>query len=153
MSVQDTLDRADALRREKQFDEAAALLLETIGTAPEQDRAVLYNRLGNVHVAARDLDASESAYKQSLTFNPAHGDAMNNLAVVYKRQGLKKLFVETHRKSMWLSVKNPRRLLGNCRERGAERTARRWVFFLGFGLGAMILLRWLFSRWQERPSP
>lgn len=145
VSAQGAVDRADALRKEKQFSEAAALLLEALETAEERDRAEIYYRLGNVHVDAGNLDASEVAYKESLTFDPSHVDAMNNLAVVYKKQGRKDLFVRTYRRSLWLSVRSPRRWLCNCRDRGVRRIVPRWVFTLGLALGAMILLRWLFS--------
>jgi tetratricopeptide (TPR) repeat protein len=142
----EVMDRAERLRKEKRFDEAAALLEEAIEASDGGTRAALLFRLGNVRIHAGDLEAAEAAYVECLDLDARHVDAMNNLAIVYNRQGRRELFAKTYRRSLWLSFRSPRHLFGGCRERSIVRILLRWVIFLGLALGVLALARWLFPR-------
>jgi len=149
MDAREAIERADALRRDGQCDEAASVLLEALSAVDataEKDRAEIHFRLGNVRIHADDLEAAEAAYKECLALRPKHADALNNLAIVYKRQGKKDQFVKTYRRSIWLSMKSPRKMFGGCRERSPWMIAMRWIVILGLALAVMAILRWIFPR-------
>ena len=142
-NLRDTLDRADQLRKDGQLGEAVDLLRGALDSASGASRAEFLFQLGNLHVLAEDLTEAESAYTECLDLNGRHANAMNNLAIVYKRQDRKDLFRKTYRRSIWLAMRSPRSLLGTCRERSPARIAMRWVILLALALGVMALLRWL----------
>jgi Tfp pilus assembly protein PilF len=137
----EAIERAERLRREKRFDEAAAALLEALDGAEPGDRAELHYRLGNVRIDGGDLDGAETSYTDCLAIDANHADAMNNLAVVYRRQGRRALFTRTYRRALWLTARNPRRVLWSVR----LRTALRWALVLGLAVGGVMLVRWLSS--------
>lgn len=146
MDVREAIDRADELRREKRFDDAAAVLGEALASASPADEAELHYRLGNVRIDSGDLDGAEAEYAACLALDARHADAMNNLAVVYKRQGRRSLFAKTYRRALWLTAKNPRRRRRGERGASTSRGAPRWLFLLGLALAAVVLLRLLSSR-------
>ena len=144
-SLREALDRADQLRKGGRTDEAVALLRGALDSADGASRAEILFRLGNLHVTSGNLTEAEEAYTQCLDLSPRHANAMNNLSIVYKRQGRKDLFTRTYRKSIWLAMRSPRSLLFGWRDSPMARIAVRWVVLLGLALGVIALVRWLSS--------
>jgi tetratricopeptide (TPR) repeat protein len=147
VSLREAIDRADALRHGKRFEEAAIILTEAMqspNATSSGDRAELLFRLGNVWIDGDDLDRAEEAYAEAVDLDPKHADALNNLAIVYKRQGRRELFVRTYRRSIWLAARRPRWLRRGCKERSPGIIILRWVLLLLAAFGVIAVVRWLF---------
>ncbi len=143
--VQEAIERANELRKQKEFKEAISLLVEALQYGI--DKATLYYRLGNVYFDGGDLSRAEYAYNRALEVEPKHVNAMHNLAVVYKRQKKISLYVKTYKKSQRMALlrpKNPNLSAGQKRQiRGLSLRVIVWIV-VGFGL--VTLLIWLFGR-------
>jgi tetratricopeptide (TPR) repeat protein len=143
--VSESLEKAEALRKNKEYKEAITLLVEALQYGLE--KAQLYYRLGNVYIDGDDLARAEYAYNRALEMDPKYVNAMHNLAVVYRRQKKMALYVKTYKKSQRLSIKNPHKTDFNPDEkkkiRGMSRTVFLWLFG---GAGFIVLLIWLFGR-------
>ncbi len=119
------LERGEALRRQRCYDEAARILSDAL--EHRIDRAAIHYRLGNVHVDRGDLAGAEMAYRRALDADPHHANALNNLAVVYKRQNRIGLYVKTYKRALREFSKAPnarRAVTTNGRRPALGRTAR-----------------------------
>ena len=143
--VRDAIARADELRRDKQYKEGIALLVEALQYGIE--KADLYYRLGNVYFDGGDLGRAEYAYNRSLEVDPKHVNAMHNLAVVYKRQNKISLYVKTFKKSQRMALRHPKRTEFTPGEKRRIRflSLRAFAWIAG-GFGLVVLLIWLFGR-------
>lgn len=143
--VNESLEKAEALRKKKEYKEAISLLVDTLQYGLE--KAQIYYRLGNVYIDGDDLSRAEYAYNRALEIDPKFINAMHNLAVVYRRQKKMSLYVKTYKKSQLLSIKNPHKTNFNPEEkkkiRGMSRTVFLWLFG---GTGLIVLMIWLFGR-------
>lgn len=118
-TVASTLEEADRLRRDGRHEEAIRLLVGLLKQGAGE-RATVFYRLGNVYIDAGDLPRAEGAYKRAIEIEPYHANALNNLAVVYKRQKRTALFIRTYRKAMREAGRTQ-----DARSRGGRR--RRWL--------------------------
>jgi tetratricopeptide (TPR) repeat protein len=143
--VREAITRADELRRAKQFREAISLLVEALQYGI--DKASLYYRLGNTYFDGADLSRAEYAYNRALEVDPKHVNAMHNLAVVYRRQKKISLYVKTYKKSQRMALRYPKNpeLSAGEKRRIRFRSARILLWIVG-GLGAVVVLVWLFGR-------
>jgi len=143
--VNESMEKADALRKNKEYKEAISLLVDALQYGLE--KAQIYYRLGNVYIDGDDLARAEYAYNRALEMDPKFVNAMHNLAVVYRRQKKMSLYVKTYKKSQRLSIKNPHKTDFDPKEkkkiRGMSRTVFLWLFG---GAGFIVLLIWLFGR-------
>ena len=143
--VCESLEKADALRKKKEYKEAIALLVEALRYG--LDKAKIYYRLGNTYADGGDLARAEYAYNRALKMDPKYVNAMHNLAVVYRRQKKMALYVKTYKKSQWLSIKNPHKteLSPDQKKkiRGLSRTVFVWLFG---GVALIVIVVWLLSR-------
>lgn len=143
--VCESLEKADALRKKKEYKEAIALLVEALQYG--LDKAKIYCRLGNIYVDGGDLARAEYAYNRALEMDPKYVNAMHNLAVVYRRQKKMTLYVKTYKKSQRLSITNPQKTDFNPDEKKWIRGLSRSVFLWLFGGGALIvIIIWLLVR-------
>lgn len=79
------LNQAAGLVRQRQFDQAIAVLGKLLGTYPEHDQAHLL--LGIAHHYKGETLASRACFERSLAINPRNPDAWNNLGNTLIRQG------------------------------------------------------------------
>jgi tetratricopeptide (TPR) repeat protein len=119
-AVASRLDEADRLRQDGRHEEAVRILVGLLERGSEQ-RATVFYRLGNVYIDAGDLARAEGAYKRAIEIDPYHANALNNLAVVYKRQGRTGLFVRTYRRAMRAPIRG-----GGGRKRRGGTAERPW---------------------------
>jgi len=143
--VDNAIAQADELRREKQFKEAIALLVEALQYG--EKKATLYYRLGNVYFDGGDLARAEYAYNRALEVDPKYTNAMHNLAVVYKRQNKISQYVKAYKKSQRMALRHPK----NVDLSPGQKRRIRWLslrvflwILAGFGLVAIII--WLVGR-------
>ena len=143
--VNESIEKAEVLRKNKEYKEAISLLVDALQYGLE--KAQIYYRLGNVYIDGDDLARAEYAYNRALEMDPKFVNAMHNLAVVYRRQKKMSLYVKTYKKSQRLSIKNPHKTNFNADEkkkiRGMSRTVFLWLFG---GAGLIVLMIWLFGR-------
>ena len=143
--VNESIEKAEVLRKNKEYKEAISLLVDALQYGLE--KAQIYYRLGNVYIDGYDLARAEYAYNRALEMDPKFVNAMHNLAVVYRRQKKMSLYVKTYKKSQRLSIKNPHKTNFNADEkkkiRGMSRTVFLWLFG---GAGLIVLMIWLFGR-------
>ncbi|MFC2083193.1 tetratricopeptide repeat protein [Candidatus Bipolaricaulota bacterium] len=143
--VRESLKRADALRKNKEYDQAISLLVEALRYGLE--KANIYYQLGNVYVDGGDLDRAEYAYNRALEVDPNLVNAMHNLAIVYRRQKRMSLYVKTFKKSQRLSIKSSRKTRPGTdqktRIRGTSRSVSVWLFG---GAAVIALFVWLLTR-------
>ena len=143
--VNESIEKAEVLRKNKEYKEAISLLVDALQYGLE--KAQIYYRLGNVYIDGEDLARAEYAYNRALEMDPKFVNAMHNLAVVYRRQKKMSLYVKTYKKSQRLSIKNPHKTNFNADEkkkiRGMSRTVFLWLFG---GAGLIVLMIWLFGR-------
>ncbi len=143
--VRESLQRADALRKNEEFDQAISLLVEALRYGLE--KANIYYQLGNVYVDGGDLDRAEYAYNRALEVDPNLVNAMHNLAIVYRRQKRMSLYVRTFKKSQRLAIKNPHKTKSDTdqktRIRGMSRSVSVWLFG---GAAVVALVVWLLTR-------
>lgn len=143
--VDESLKKAETLRKKKQYNEAIALLVEALQYGLEKPQ--IYYRLGNTYIDGDDLARAEYAYNRALEMDPNFVNAMHNLAVVYRRQKKMALYVKTYKKSQRLAIKNPRKTDFSPdqkkRIRGLSRTVFLWLFG---GVALIVLLIWWLTR-------
>jgi len=143
--VQEAMEKADELRRGKQFREAISLLVEALQYGI--DKANLYYRLGNVYFDGGDLGRAEYAYNRALEVDPKHVNAMHNLAVVYKRQKKISQYVKTYKKSQRMALRYPPNpTLSAAQKRRARILSLRVLLWIAGGLGGVALVIWLVVR-------
>lgn len=136
--VTESLEKAEALRKNKEYKEAISLLVEALQYGLE--KAQIYYRLGNIYIDGNDLARAEYAYNRALEMEPKFINAMHNLAVVYRRQKKMSLYVKTYKKSQRLSISNPHRTNFNPDEKKKIRGVSRIVFMWLFGGAGFIVL-------------
>lgn len=74
---------ADAMIRQKKYDQAIEQLQILAGTTEENEQlAKIYHNMGNAYVASEDLSKSLESYKLSLRNNPTDDETRYNLAFV-----------------------------------------------------------------------
>lgn len=95
-SLDEILERGEELRRSGDHDEGIRLLLDALSEHP--DTPLLYFRLGNIYFDKGNLEHAEHCYTRAIKCDPDYTDALNNLAVVYKRQGKISKSVQTFRR-------------------------------------------------------
>lgn len=136
--VQDALERAEALRKKKEYKEGISLLVEALRYGI--DKATIYYRLGNIYIDGNDFNRAEYAYKRALEIDPHHSNAMHNLSIVYKRQKKITLYVKTYKKSQRMELRSPRK--GNLAPEQKVHLRRLSIrILLGiFAAGAIIVL-------------
>ena len=103
--VQDALERAEPLRKKKEYKEGISLLVEALRYGI--DKATIYYKLGNIYIDGDDFNRAEYAYKRALDIDPHHSNAMHNLSIVYKRQKKIALYVKTYKKSQRMELRHP----------------------------------------------
>jgi tetratricopeptide (TPR) repeat protein len=143
--VQDALERAEALRKHKEYKEGISLLVEALRYGI--DKATIYYKLGNIYIDGDDFNRAEYAYKRALDIDPHHSNAMHNLSIVYKRQKKIALYVKTYKKSQRMELRSPRK--GNLAPEQKVRLRRLSIKIL-LGIfaagGIIVLLIVLFTR-------
>lgn len=143
--VRESLEKADALRKKKDYEQAISLLVEALRYGLE--KAMIYYRLGNVYIDGSDLARAEYAYNRALEMDPNFINAMHNLAVVYRRQKRMSLYVKTYKKSQQLMIKKPHKTEFDRGQKKRLRGMSRKVFFWLFGGTALIVIVvWLLTR-------
>jgi tetratricopeptide (TPR) repeat protein len=75
---------AVALEAAGRVEEAVALYRQLLEETPS---ALLWTNLGNAEAGREQWALAEAAYRQALALDPAHGDALNNLAWLLLEQG------------------------------------------------------------------
>jgi len=136
--VQDALERAEALRKKKEYKEGISLLVEALRYGI--DKATIYYKLGNIYIDGDDFNRAEYAYKRALDIDSHHSNAMHNLSIVYKRQKKITLYVKTYKKSQRMELRHPRK--GNLAPEQKVHLRRLSIrLLLGiFAAGAIIVL-------------
>jgi tetratricopeptide (TPR) repeat protein len=143
--VQDALERAEELRKKKDYATAISLLVEALRYG--LDKAKLYYRLGNVYIDGGDLARAEYAYNRALEMDPNYINAMHNLAVVYRRQKKMSLYVKTYKKSQRMAIRRPRSTNFSDQEtKRIRRLSRRTFFWILGGVVVLIVIIWLLTR-------
>jgi len=143
--LEDILAESELLRRKKDYEAGIRLLGEAL--AHHAGNADIYYRLGNLYIDQGDLEYAERAYVQAVECDPAHANALNNLAVVYKRRGNVRLFVQTIKRSRKASLHHAqddarRKRTGN---REASRIAKAIPWIVSIAVVALLLL-FVFNR-------
>ena len=143
--VLESLEKADALRKKKDYKQAISLLVEALRYGLE--KAQIYYRLGNIYADGGDLSRAEYAYNRALEMDSKFVNAMHNLAVVYRRQKKMALYVKTYKKSQWLAIKNPHKTEFDSDQKKRLRGLSRSVFVWLLGGTALIaIVVWLLTR-------
>lgn len=85
-SVQGNFNLADALFKQKKFDNAAQKFTEIAGSSDnKQVKAGAYHNLGNSLLESKKLEESIAAYKKSLMNNPKDDQTRYNLAYAMEK--------------------------------------------------------------------
>ncbi|MBT9163881.1 MAG: Photosystem I assembly protein Ycf3 [Chloroflexi bacterium] len=147
VTVQEALQRAEALRKKKAYKEGIDILVEALRYGI--NREMIYYRLGNLYIDGGDLSRAEYAYKRAIEVDPHHANAMHNLAIVYKRQGKTSLYVKTYKESQRMVHLQPRQ---SARLPVEEKRKRRHLGLkvLLWGLaagGILVLILFLLGYW------
>lgn len=143
--VKEALERAEELRKKKQYKEGISLLVEALQYGI--NKAMIYYRLGNIYIDGGDLARAEYAYKRALDVDPHHTNAMHNLAIVYKRQKKISLYVKTYRKSQRMALRYPRQVnLASEEKRRLRRFSLRVLFWFLIGGALLVLILYLALR-------
>lgn len=143
--VRDALDRAEALRRKKDYKAGISLLVEALKYGI--DKAMIYYRLGNLYIDGGDLNRAEYAYKRALEVEPHYVNAMHNLAIVYKRQKKVSLYVKSYKKSQRMALRYPRNVnLSVKKKNRLRRLSLKVLLWLLAGAGLIALLLFLLLR-------
>lgn len=133
VEVETALQRAEALRKEKRYEEGIALLSNVLKHGIEQ--AQIYFRLGNIYYDAKKYEHAEYAYRRAIDYDALHVNAHYNLGVVYRKLGRIDESLKMRRQANDLARRHPERVkvqpeqLDNLR-----RFARRML------LGVLILI-------------
>jgi len=137
--VAEALDRAEALRRRKDYKAGISLLVEALKYGI--DKAMIYYRLGNLYIDGGDLNRAEYAYKRALEVEPHYANAMHNLAIVYKRQKKISLYVKTYKKSQRMELRHPRNVnLSVKKKNRLRRLSLKVLLWLLAGAGLIAFL-------------
>ena len=137
--VAEALDRAEALRRRKDYKAGISLLVEALKYGI--DKAMIYYRLGNLYIDGGDLNRAEYAYKRALEVEPHYVNAMHNLAIVYKRQKKISLYVKTYKKSQRMELRHPRNVnLSVKKKNRLRRLSLKVLLWLLAGAGLIAFL-------------
>jgi len=137
--VTEALDRAEALRRRKDYKAGISLLVEALKYGI--DKAMIYYRLGNLYIDGGDLNRAEYAYKRALEVEPHYANAMHNLAIVYKRQKKISLYVKTYKKSQRMELRHPRNVnLSVKKKNRLRRLSLKVLLWLLAGAGLIAFL-------------
>jgi len=137
--VTEALDRAEALRRRKDYKAGISLLVEALKYGI--DKAMIYYRLGNLYIDGGDLNRAEYAYKRALEVEPHYANAMHNLAIVYKRQKKISLYVKTYKKSQRMELRHPRNINLSVKKRNRlRRLSLKVLLWLLAGAGLIAFL-------------
>lgn len=143
--VADALERAEALRKKKDYKAGISLLVEALKYGI--DKAMIYYRLGNLYIDGGDLNRAEYAYKRALEVEPHYVNAMHNLAIVYKRQKKISLYVKTYKKSQRMELRYPRNVnLSVKKKNRLRRLSLKVLLWLLAGAGLIALLLFLLLR-------
>ncbi len=143
--VKEALERAEGLRKKKQYKEGISLLVEALKYGI--NKAMIYYRLGNIYIDGGDLGRAEYAYKRALEVNPHHTNAMHNLAIVYKRQKKVSLYVKTYKKSQRMELRYPRQVnLAPQEKKRLRRFSLRVLFWFLIGGALLVLIVYLALR-------
>lgn len=143
--VRDALERAEALRKKKDYKAGISLLVEALKYGI--DKAMIYYRLGNLYIDGGDLNRAEYAYKRALEVEPHYVNAMHNLAIVYKRQKKISLYVKTYKKSQRMELRYPRNVnLSVKKKNRLRRLSLKVLLWLLAGAGLIALLLFLLLR-------
>jgi tetratricopeptide (TPR) repeat protein len=143
--VRDALERAEALRRRKDYKAGISLLVEALKYGI--DKAMIYYRLGNLYIDGGDLNRAEYAYKRALEVEPHYVNAMHNLAIVYKRQKKISLYVKTYKKSQRMELRYPRNVnLSIKKKNRLRRLSLKVLLWLLAGAVLIALLLFLLLR-------
>lgn len=143
--VRDALERAEALRRKKDYKTGISLLVEALKYGI--DKAMIYYRLGNLYIDGGDLNRAEYAYKRALEVEPHYVNAMHNLAIVYKRQKKISLYVKTYKKSQRMELRYPRNVnLSVKKKNRLRRLSLKVLLWLLAGAGLIAFLLFLLLR-------
>ncbi len=143
--VRDALERAEALRRKKDYKTGISLLVEALKYGI--DKAMIYYRLGNLYIDGGDLNRAEYAYKRALEVEPHYVNAMHNLAIVYKRQKKISLYVKTYKKSQRMELRYPRNVnLSVKKKNRLRRLSLKVLLWLLAGAGLIAFLFFLLLR-------
>ena len=143
--VADALERAEALRRKKDYKAGISLLVEALKYGI--DKAMIYYRLGNLYIDGGDLNRAEYAYKRALEVEPHYVNAMHNLAIVYKRQKKISLYVKTYKKSQRMELRYPRNVnLSVKKKNRLRRLSLKVLLWLLAGAGLIAFLLFLLLR-------
>ena len=143
--VIEALERADKLRKKKQYKEGISLLVEALKYGI--NKPMIYYRLGNIYIDGDDLARAEYAYKRTLDVDPHHVNAMHNLAIVYKRQKKMSLYVKTYKKSQRMRLRYPRQVnLAPGEKSRIRRFSLKVLFWFLIGGALLVLILYLAFR-------
>ncbi len=106
--VETALQRAEALRKEKRYDEGIAVLLDVLKHGMEQ--AQIHYRLGNIYYDAKKYEHAEYAYRRAIDYDALHVNAHYNLGVVYRKLGRIDEALKMRRKANDLARRHPERV-------------------------------------------
>lgn len=101
-AAEESLAQAKTLRRQKRFDEAAALLLASLERGTLADK--IFFQLGNIYFDAGDIGRAEHSYRRATEVNPDYASAFYNLGAVYKRQKKTAASIQAQRRAMMLEL-------------------------------------------------
>ena len=143
--VNESIEKAEVLRKNKEYKEAISLLVDALQYGLE--KAQIYYRLGNVYVDGDDLARAEYAYNRALEIDPNYVNAMHNLAVVYRRQKRTSLYVKTYKKSQRLSIKKPHKTEFNPdQQKRLQRLSGSVLLWLFGGTALIVIIVWSLTR-------
>jgi tetratricopeptide (TPR) repeat protein len=143
--VEQAIRRSEEFRRQKAYQEGISLLVEALKYGIRKD--AIYYRLGNLYIDGGDLARAEYAYTRALEVNAKHVNAMNNLAVVYKRQKKISQYVKTYKKAQRLAVRYPRNPdLSREQKSHYRRLAGKVLLWIVGGIGAIGVVLYLVFR-------
>jgi tetratricopeptide (TPR) repeat protein len=142
--IESAIQRAEALRQEKRYDEGIALLSDALRYGMEQ--AQLYYRLGNLYYDAKRYEHAEYAYRRAIDYDALHVNAHYNLGVVYRKQGRIDESLKMRRKANELARRHPERVKVSPEQVTHVRRLARRMFLGGLLLIAVILLLVLLIR-------
>ncbi len=123
--VEEALTKAEALRKERRYQEGIELLLTALRHGLERDK--IYFRLGNIYFDAGELEKAELAYKKAIEANPEHVNAHHNLSVVYRRQGRIGEYIKLRKRALKLVQRHPEQVQLTPEQ---LQLARRWAWRL-----------------------
>lgn len=140
-SVQAAIAAAEDSRRAGRYDEGIHILKEVLRQTPRD--ATAHFRLGNIYIDQGNLALAEEAYLRAIELSTSYASALNNLAIVYKRQGRMRDFVKTYRKANRAVMHTA---MPGSPTANAARTSRRT---LGLILVIVVAAVAAFAAWQQ----